>query len=244
MANCRAAIYEATRSGARFVFKQSRSPEGLNREVDMVQQVAPLAVGPVLRDVLRDPLDPERIQGAMYVRYQNDLFDLLHLAEDRLEPRLRLALAMRFLELLATLHGAGFVHGDLKPENVLVNEHPLEMVLCDFETAHPFAVEGPVGGTGGFLAPETGDPPVTTESSDIYAAGIVVMEVLLNNDYGHCWFFPRELPAERLRTASGNAGCLDLILRLSATEPEDRCTLTEALGIMRLGSEWERPKGP
>ena len=243
MANSRAAIYKATRAGARFVFKQSRRPEGLNREVDIVHQLAPLAIGPVLQEVQRDPLDPERIQGAVFVRYETDLFELLQLAENRLRPRVRLALATRFLELLATLHGAGFVHGDLKPEKVLVNENPLEMVLCDFETAHPFAVEGPPGGSGGFLAPEVGDPPFTTESSDIYAAGIVVMEVLLSNSYGHCWFFPRELPLERLRTTSGNAGCLQLIARLSATEPGDRCTLAEALGIMRLGCEWERHSG-
>lgn len=67
------------------------------------------------------------------------------------------------------LHGAGFVHGDIKLENaVLRGQH---VGLIDFELAeHEGEVAG-VGGTRGHLAPEVTADAEAAFSRDIYALG-------------------------------------------------------------------------
>jgi eukaryotic-like serine/threonine-protein kinase len=93
-----------------------------------------------------------------------------------------------FTQLLATLadlHARGVVHADLKPENVMLvrgKDGREEVVLFDFGVSsvgkEHFAFPGEVCGTPGYLAPEIlcGSPP--TKSSDLYAAAIVLFEML------------------------------------------------------------------
>ena len=56
---------------------------------------------------------------------------------------------------LELVHSRGFLHRDVKPENVLIDEDG-SLVLCDFDLAH--AKHGPecstLLGTRSYLAPE------------------------------------------------------------------------------------------
>lgn len=83
---------------------------------------------------------------------------------------------------LAAAHRAGFVHRDVKPENVLLTADGRVKVV-DFGLARPSATSGQtrVGqliGTVAYVAPEQVKGGITDFRTDVYAAGIVLFELL------------------------------------------------------------------
>ncbi|WP_437648816.1 sigma 54-interacting transcriptional regulator [Sorangium sp. So ce362] len=75
------------------------------------------------------------------------------------------------LDALGWLHGAGIVHGDFKPENVLVRDDGAG-VLIDLSAARRMRAEaGELSGTARYFAPELlrGAPP--SARSDLFAVG-------------------------------------------------------------------------
>ena len=113
--------------------------------------------GCTLRDVIRDrgPLSPAR-------------------AVDLLEPVLR---------ALAAAHGAGLVHRDVKPENVLLGDDG-RVKVADFglaraiESSNLTATTGLLIGTVAYLAPEQVEHGRSDARTDVYAAGILLFELL------------------------------------------------------------------
>ncbi|WP_162931222.1 Stk1 family PASTA domain-containing Ser/Thr kinase [Streptomyces sporangiiformans] len=98
-----------------------------------------------------------------------------------LQPRAALDILEPVLAALGAAHRAGFVHRDMKPENVLIGDDG-RVKVADFGLVR--AVDtvtnttGAVLGTVSYLAPEqiehgTADPRV-----DVYACGIVLYEML------------------------------------------------------------------
>jgi eukaryotic-like serine/threonine-protein kinase len=91
------------------------------------------------------------------------------------------ALARELLGALAHVHAAGIVHRDVKPGNILLDEHDRSL-LTDFGIARPqdataMTQTGMVLGTMRYLAPEVADGEPATERSDLYSAGGVLAEV-------------------------------------------------------------------
>lgn len=87
-------------------------------------------------------------------------------------------------EALATLHSAGFLHGDIKPDNVRLIDDGTA-VLIDLGFAHrpgenaAFLRAGYVLGTANYLAPEQCDPlPAEDLSSDLFSLGVMFYEML------------------------------------------------------------------
>ncbi len=85
------------------------------------------------------------------------------------------------LEALERLHAAGFVHGDLKPSNVLVDEggHP---AILDLGVARRWRRGGTaselVVGTPSYAAPELFIGQLPSPASDLYSVGLMVYEAL------------------------------------------------------------------
>ncbi|KAJ7935082.1 kinase-like domain-containing protein, partial [Mycena leptocephala] len=90
---------------------------------------------------------------------------------------------------LEYLHDHGVVHGDLKPSNVLVDEHFVPHI-CDFGISkilnHPGFTTASLG-TFAYMAPELflvlgsrgyeGTWPSTTTKSDVYSFALLALEV-------------------------------------------------------------------
>ncbi|MCW2860793.1 MAG: hypothetical protein JWP48_2501 [Actinoallomurus sp.] len=100
----------------------------------------------------------------------------------RLGPRQALEIMQPVLAALGAAHRAGLVHRDVKPENVLLNSDG-RIKVADFglaraESASKQTKTGMLIGTVGYLAPEqviSGDADART---DVYAAGIMLFELL------------------------------------------------------------------
>jgi serine/threonine protein kinase len=104
--------------------------------------------------------------------------------DGRLSPKAAADVMMQIAEALRYVHSEGIVHGDIKPDNILlvrtVDRHR-SVKLLDFGLAH-FGDDGDgsvVRGTPEYLAPEriAKNPP--SVASDIYALGILFYELLV-----------------------------------------------------------------
>ncbi|MDR3417772.1 MAG: HDOD domain-containing protein [Nevskia sp.] len=97
-------------------------------------------------------------------------------------PGLRAAEMMKgILDALDDAHRNGIVHRDLKPSNVLVNEQGLPRVM-DFGIATPLALgkgdRAPLCGSPAYMAPEYIAQRTVTPQCDVYAAGLVLFEMV------------------------------------------------------------------
>ncbi|GGQ60642.1 Stk1 family PASTA domain-containing Ser/Thr kinase [Streptomyces pilosus] len=98
-----------------------------------------------------------------------------------LQPRAALDILEPVLAALGAAHRAGFVHRDMKPENVLIGDDG-RVKVADFGLVR--AVDsvtnttGTVLGTVSYLAPEQIEDGVADPRVDVYACGILLYEML------------------------------------------------------------------
>jgi serine/threonine-protein kinase len=94
-------------------------------------------------------------------------------------PAEALALLRPLAVALDYLHAQQVIHGDLKPENVILA--PWGPVLIDFGVAQRLPVNGRGGarvGTPAYMAPEQVAGQAVDRRTDVYALGILLYEVL------------------------------------------------------------------
>ncbi|WP_244963143.1 Stk1 family PASTA domain-containing Ser/Thr kinase [Nocardioides dongkuii] len=104
--------------------------------------------------------------------------------ESPMSPMRALALIEPVLSALAAAHRAGLIHRDVKPENVLIADDG-RVKVADFglakavsaETQHT-ATGGVLIGTVSYLAPELVVDGRADARADVYAAGVVLYELL------------------------------------------------------------------
>jgi eukaryotic-like serine/threonine-protein kinase len=100
----------------------------------------------------------------------------------RLGPREALDIMDGVLAGLAAAHAAGLAHRDVKPENVLLTE-ARSVKVADFGLARLLAgashtKTGMLIGTAAYLAPEQVAGGIADARTDVYAAGIMLFEML------------------------------------------------------------------
>jgi eukaryotic-like serine/threonine-protein kinase len=122
-------------------------------------------------------------------------------------------LARELLGALAHIHGAGILHRDVKPQNVLLDPDD-DVKLIDFGIALPrdataLTRTGSLLGTARYVAPEVMSGGTATERSDLYSCGLVLRDCIGGQP-------PRHLS--------------DLVDRMASQDPERRpASATEAL---------------
>lgn len=125
--------------------------------------------------------DAGRLYLAMEYVPGRTLRDLLH-QRGRLTPRQAFYILEPVLRALSAAHEAGLVHRDVKPENILLADDG-RIKVADFGLARMVtsATESNAGqllGTVSYLAPEQVEHGHSDHRSDVYAAGIVLFEML------------------------------------------------------------------
>ncbi|WP_018635857.1 Stk1 family PASTA domain-containing Ser/Thr kinase [Parafrankia elaeagni] len=138
-------------------------------------------------------------------------------------------------EALAAAHAAGIIHRDIKPENILLGDDG-QVKVADFGLARPVSqatqamTGGVVMGTVGYLAPEQVTHGTAGMRSDVYAAGVMLFEMLTGH-LPHTGETPMsvayqsvhgDVPAPSTVVAGVPAELDALTLRATARDPDHR----------------------
>jgi len=101
--------------------------------------------------------------------------------EAPLDPIRAIDLTVQILKAARFAHRRGIVHRDLKPHNVLVDDED-RVKVTDFGIARAGASDmtetGSIMGTAQYLSPEQAQGHAVAETSDLYAIGVILFELL------------------------------------------------------------------
>jgi eukaryotic-like serine/threonine-protein kinase len=168
-------------------------------------------------------------------------------------PDAALGIMEPILSGLAAAHAAGIVHRDVKPENVLLTaDGRLKVVdfgLAQAQAATGHTREGVLIGTVAYIAPEQVTGHVTDFRTDVYAAGVVLFELLTGSQpysapsplqvaYKHV---NSEVPAPS-DWAQGIPPAVDRLVRSATSRdpqlrPSDAGTFLHAVNAVRAGAD-------
>ena len=101
--------------------------------------------------------------------------------EAPLDPVRAIDVTVQILKAARFAHRKGIVHRDLKPHNVLLDDED-RVKVTDFGIARAGASDmtetGSIMGTAQYLSPEQAQGHAVSQSSDLYAVGVILFELL------------------------------------------------------------------
>ena len=143
----------------------------------------------------------------------------------------RQQLLNELLEAVEYIHTKQIVHGDIKPQNILVTNNGSHVKLIDFSMADAdaFAAKN-IGYSDAFAAPEQKNGEQTDCRTDIYALGLIIQLLFprrFRNIVRRC---TQTNPAQRYETVSA----LRRALRRSSIAPKWTAILAIVLALMMV----------
>jgi serine/threonine protein kinase len=152
-----------------------------------------------------------------------------------------LSIMLNLTDALGYAHARGMVHRDVKPGNILFNEHD-QAVLTDFGIARlvegsNLTQDGVTTGTPAYMSPEQATGQPVDKRTDLYALGIILYELLAGlppfADDGSAAVLLKHLntPVPSITKYLGidNAQMEMVIAKALAKLPEDRYQSTQEL---------------
>ena len=112
------------------------------------------------------------------------LGDLRARIKSGIDPFRALVFLRQMAQALVVLHGAGVLHRDLKPGNVMLRDES-SVALIDYGMSKQLALDAAITGSGEifgtpyYMSPEQGHGRDTDARSDIYSVGIIFYEMLM-----------------------------------------------------------------
>lgn len=149
-----------------------------------------------------------------------------------LPPPQGVEVMLQILDAVDHAHRHGIIHRDLKPSNILMNEAGVPRVM-DFgiavrvsEQAEREEERGGVMGTPAYLAPECITAGTASVQSDIFAAGLILCEMLTGKPVVRgkdLYAVLHRMSTEPIRLPAEAAGCVDeklgdIILKATAMD--------------------------
>lgn len=145
-------------------------------------------------------------------------------------------LMLDLAEALQGIHAAGVVHGDIAPNNIVIDTSGRARLL-DFGIARNTGDLGTGAGTPGFVAPEVLMGEAATVQQDAYSVGALIFWLLsgqlpqyLNDSEGECVQVLPPPPAQRVWPAEA---LWQVATALVAVSPEARPPLSELVTLLR-----------
>ncbi len=180
--------------------------------------------------------DAEQIDGQACLVFElvpgGTLADLLR-QRGRLPAREAVEMMLGVVDALRAAHAQGIVHRDLKPSNILVDGEGRARVM-DFGIAArldaggaPDALAGCIVGTPGYLSPEAAAAATPSGQMDVFAAGLVLGELLAGE----------RLLAEREPRAALRRVLADDLLLPAAADADDRLRAIVQRAIARTPAD-------
>jgi len=151
-------------------------------------------LGDVVISGLASPIHFEEsgIESYLVTKYAGDLHLLSHLRLSKLDGQQFHELMTRIIEIVSSLHSAGYTHGDLGASHIIIGDDH-QPTLIDFGMSMPWRTDEPrgtrnylLGGTPKYMAPElaqalAGDATrlvAPHPCQDVYSLGIILREAM------------------------------------------------------------------
>lgn len=136
-----------------------------------------------------------------------------------LDLRTSVWIGRQIAEALTALHRAGYVHGDVKPENIVLTKNGQAVLIdlgfaCRMDEPPDPVDESLVLGTANYRAPELSDDSAWGPSSDWYSFGVTLIEMMTGSRPTQAVTPQRERPWPRRLSA--------LLDRLQSRRPNAR----------------------
>jgi serine/threonine protein kinase len=175
--------------------------------------------------------EADEVEGQSYLVFELVSGQTLAAALRRsgaMPERAAAALLLGVLEALRAAHDQGIVHRDLKPSNILLGPDGRPRVMDFGIAARASDGAGHVCGTPGYMSPEAARGLAPTPAMDVYAAGMILGEVLC----GHALLVERDAQRALRRTIEEDvvlpesttidAGLRAIVLRAVARDAASR----------------------
>lgn len=152
-----------------------------------------------------------------------------------ISPRMAAGITMSVLDALECAHNSGYIHRDVKPQNILISTDKT-VKLSDFGIAKESVSDAEnyegrdIIGSVHYISPEQANKGVANEKSDIYSTGIMLYEMLV----GHPPFDGDSAMQVAMQHITGTItppmelnpsvppALNDVVLKATAKNPEDR----------------------